>query len=372
MIPYVLCYCFCIYFSYRAETVLKCNKKIWFTVYSLLTVLLPTVLAGCRDYSVGVDINIYVHPAFEYALKYSSLVSFLEFNAAWYKSVDVLFAILVYVVSRFTNNCHWVLLVISALINGFFYAGFVKMRQYTKIWFGMAMFLLYYYIPSLNIMRQMLAAAIIFYSFSYLLEKEYVKFVLGVAIAALFHSSGLFGFVYLLIHKYMKGRYKAVKSLFLMATATAISLFLPYFVSVLVHVGVFPVKYLNYVSGHLQGSKLNIVLIALCFIRLMIVVLNEKVLLKINNNNDLLLQCGILDFMLYFLKVYSEYASRLNLYTGPAFCLLAGQLPSAATEDHNKKLYAAFLLGIGFIYWMYSFVVQGYHSAIPFVFSINP
>ena len=372
MIPYILCCLFCLCFSYRAEKALNDNKKIGFITCSVLAVLLPTALAGCRDYSIGVDINIYVRPSFKYALQYNSLISFLKFNAAWYKSVDVLFAILVYVVSRFTVNCHWVLFAVSSLINGFFYIGFVRMRKYIKIWFGMAMFLLYYYIPSLNIMRQMLAAAIMFYSFSFLLEKKYTKYTIGVVIAALFHSSGLFGLIYLFIYKYLKGKYKFVKGLALMTIATVTFVFLPQLVSILVHVGVFPTKYLNYVSGDLQGSKINIILIALNVSRLLIVALNAKVLLKNSHNNELLMQCGLLDFMLYFLKVYSEYASRLNLYTGPAFCLLAGQLPKVATKMHSKKFYTAFLWGIGFIYWIYSFVVQGYHDAIPFVFSIAP
>ena len=80
--------------------------------------------------------QVYVLPTFEQARRFGNITSWLAFNATWYKSVDFLFAVLTYAISRVTDNAHFLLFAIALLIDGFFYAAWVRFRSMFRYGLG--------------------------------------------------------------------------------------------------------------------------------------------------------------------------------------------------------------------------------------------
>ena len=200
MIPYIICFIAVAIFSYFAERSLGNKRRTKYIIYSLIAVLIPSVMAGCRDYDIGADIGVYVLPTFNQALRYSNLIDFLVFNSTWYKSVDILFAILSFFVSRFTTNCHWMLFAIALICNTCFYLGWVKLRRFVPVWLGMLLYLFMYYNQSYNHMRQMLAASILFFALQFIFEEKYIHYIICVILAIMFHSSAIMGFAILFLY----------------------------------------------------------------------------------------------------------------------------------------------------------------------------
>lgn len=70
----------------------------------LLAILLPSFLAGYRDYTIGTDVLVYGNIWFHNAILSNNFWNYMEW--ANNSSIGVLYATFNYVVSRFTSNVH--------------------------------------------------------------------------------------------------------------------------------------------------------------------------------------------------------------------------------------------------------------------------
>ena len=92
------------------------RKGLAFWSVSFIAILPPSVLAGIRDFTIGTDINHYVVTNFVQALGYDN---FFEFNkyilqiqsdfVGLPNNTESGYNLLVFLVSRFTQDAHWVL-----------------------------------------------------------------------------------------------------------------------------------------------------------------------------------------------------------------------------------------------------------------------
>lgn len=123
------------------------------------------------------------------------------------------------IVGLFTKNSMYIMIVVSLIIIVLFFIQFKKYSTY--IWLSVLMFVNVgaYYI-SFNIIRQIIAAAIIFSGSRFLYEKKPKNYFIIIAVAALFHKSALImiPFYFILNFKFN------VKKLFLASTALFVSM----------------------------------------------------------------------------------------------------------------------------------------------------
>lgn len=157
-----------------------------------IAVLLPCVLAGCRDYSVGADIGTYALPTFDAAL---AIDDPLYWTAFMIVGSELLYWWLPWILARFTENGHWLLFATQLLITGPTYFALKKYKKLFAIdmWFAMLLWNLAMYNLSLNAMRQSIAISFVFLAMAYLIERQYRLVFTYMVIAFGFHNSGLFG-----------------------------------------------------------------------------------------------------------------------------------------------------------------------------------
>ncbi|WP_193064917.1 EpsG family protein [Oceanobacillus oncorhynchi] len=102
------------------------------------------------------------------------------------------------IIGTFTNNEVYLFIVVSFVTLACFYYQFNKYSVY--IWLSVLMFVtvgsLY---PSFNIMRQILATAIVFAGSTFLYERKMTKYFLVVLVASLFHTTSLIMFPFYFI-----------------------------------------------------------------------------------------------------------------------------------------------------------------------------
>ena len=101
-------------------------------VIAFIGILLPCILAGLRDESIGTDVLVYVKPIFTAAENSSSFSDFLSYSwfFSWkYKYVyehEIGFTLLVFVITKITGSLSAVLLSIQLFISTFIYKGIKK------------------------------------------------------------------------------------------------------------------------------------------------------------------------------------------------------------------------------------------------------
>lgn len=101
-------------------------------------------------------------------------------------------------IGAFSSNETLVFIAVSLITLTCYYRQFSKHSTY--IWLSVLMFVtIGSYYPSFNIMRQILAAAIIFSGSKYLYERKFFRYLLVVLLASFFHSSSLIMIVFYFI-----------------------------------------------------------------------------------------------------------------------------------------------------------------------------
>ena len=179
---YIVCFFLSALFAYfdtRDEQKKNIGALGW------IAILLPAVLAGLRDFSVGTDTVTYVKTFHKIAGQ-----TFTQFVTAK-DYMEIGFRFLFFIVSRFTDDPHWALFAAHLFIMIFIYKGLRDNGARSYTWLGLTVFYLMFFSTSLNIIRQYMAAAIIVWGFGYVKKEKILKWFLAVVLASLFHKTAI-------------------------------------------------------------------------------------------------------------------------------------------------------------------------------------
>lgn len=170
MIPYVICTILSCFFIRMGTRDNMKAKRI--NIWVILALLIPSILAGARDISVGTDTSTYGVPFFTYALQ-RSFESYMATAGG-----DPLWLILVYGLSRLTANVFWELFLIEFAILFFTYKTLKQYDLGKYTWIGFLVFHMMFYSFTLNLMRQFVSLSILLYSFRYIKEHKWKRYFL--------------------------------------------------------------------------------------------------------------------------------------------------------------------------------------------------
>lgn len=182
--------------NFRLAYLLRKYKTIKI-LFVLIGLLLPCVLAGARDNTIGTDVLVYGDAYLNYAQRYNSLSSFMNFD---YLGGEPLFKILSYVSAHYFGQFGYYFTLEFACVLPI-YATFVCRGWERYSWLGMLIYYLCFYSFSLNLLRQSIAMSIIFWSYNYIVERKPIKFCVSVVIAAGFHLTAAIMLLLYPIHR---------------------------------------------------------------------------------------------------------------------------------------------------------------------------
>ncbi|MCL2212276.1 MAG: EpsG family protein [Oscillospiraceae bacterium] len=221
------------------------------TVAIVLFMLLFT-LAALRAQSVGIDLYWYDY-FFREALLFNNFGDVIS-RYGWQ---DISFYALNFLISRFTNNFQIYLLVTSFIPLIIFFCVFYKKSK--MLWLSVIIFLgLGFFAATMNLLRQIIAMAIIAIALKYAEEKKIGKFLLCVMFAASFHLTAVVCIpMYFFAHHKINSK-NYIKYVFIIVTAF---LFSNYIIVILVELYL-DGRYTEYlVSG--QGYTLLMILLGI-------------------------------------------------------------------------------------------------------------
>lgn len=156
---------------------MKIKEKSVKCLIALVALLVPSIVAGIR-YGIGTDY-------------YSYLSIFENIKSGNEVRTEIGFNFLNLLVANMGGNIHVLFFLISFLTFLFIYLSLHKYRKSISVGLGMFIFMLLFYHDSFNGVRQVLAVSILLYSFNFIIEKRFWKFLITVLLASSFHLSSL-------------------------------------------------------------------------------------------------------------------------------------------------------------------------------------
>lgn len=162
---------------------LKDNK-----LFLVLGVVALSLGAGLRNDNVGLDTYQYVS-----AFKTNFSVIWL-FKETGFREISRL------LMNAFSGNTTCLFLLYAAVTNALILYRLWDFRKDCSYSYMAFLYITLHYINTLNIMRQYIAIAIVFFATRFLEKKGYMKFLLAVLLASVFHSSALLGLFFFFVY----------------------------------------------------------------------------------------------------------------------------------------------------------------------------
>jgi len=158
------------------------NKKCVWAV-----VIILTLFSGLRAYSVGIDTSNYVNSF--------NLIEDGELRYAY--GLETSFKYICYGFLSIIPSSTALLTFLALITHGFIIWRMWDFRQVAAFGTMVACYYMGFFFLSLNVIRQFCAIAIVVYSSRFLSRHQNIRYLIGVMIASLFHTSALIAVVFL-------------------------------------------------------------------------------------------------------------------------------------------------------------------------------
>ena len=317
MFPYIIVIILTTILTYFAQKTIN-KSKILFVFISILIIIIPSLLAGFRNKTNGIDILVYEKYLFSDA---QQATSFIDYYIS--EDSDLLFLAINYIASCLSDKFGMALFLIEFCCMLFTYLAIVKMRKYAPMWLSILIYLLCYYNLSFNLMRQMVATSFLLYAFTFLLKDNNIKkFIILSIISFFFHKTAFLAslfFIYIFWALNSTQNRKTKTIVYVLGCFSILILF-QILLSMLANLGGRFESYVAY-GGMAGGNDWKPTIITIFVLGDMILLVLSYFLHykenKLQRENYILFMIVITDLMSQFLGKYTGFASRMSCY----FCI---------------------------------------------------
>jgi len=360
----------------------------------IVGLLLPCILAGLRDISIGTDVSWYVKKIFDASVFSNNFRDYFDTiilnnpaEGLLYRvsSHEFGFVMVEYLTQRIFNNFQLLLFILEGLIIipvYFAVKKFDSIRNEKKIWLSMLLYYLLLYNAGLNAIRQFISISFLFYGVSCFInnsEKKYQNIIVSFIVAVLFHKSSWMGIIYYVGYCFLTKQFKLVFSnnrkisssmllLILILTGGLMFLYIPGLNDLILSFFNIGYRYSSYIKGTFGISGGFVFCIPIIFIFF----INKKNFKKKARKNYLFyIYCYILYMLCIQLSTGATLnASRLswnfqifNIVSLP--CLFNNLINS---KFESKNISNTILICMCLFYWFYKIVYRGYYDTYPYKF----
>lgn len=338
-----------------------------------IALLIPCLIAGVRASEIGTDTAGYLVPMFQAAVKAKNFQEYL--SSSWYhlwryiyiEDYEIGFSMLVYIISKVFRSIVAVQFVIEVLaIFPIFFA--VNRRKEYPVWLCMLVYYLMFYNTSLNLMRQSIAMAFVLLAFQYLSESDWIKYLIFMVVASLFHTSALLGLgigvIYLAVQKKVKLRQTKVDSrdmamIIILLAAILIVANINVIVKILEMTGF--EKYTFYVSGNVTFMPRQLIK---RLPPLLLLIASWKTLRENEKEFRFYTVMLGLDIICAQFTSVSIYGGRIALFFSEFNIMSYAALYAKGRFQKITKIMVLLYLAI---YWLFFFVVRAQDSTVPYM-----
>ncbi len=381
-----------IYFSSFFISVLllfMAEKKYFSNKFlTIIALIIPILLAGLRKEGIGTDTEVYANVLYQAAKEANDFFDYLGKNV--YSSFqnkpvsnwEIGYNLLVYVSVKLTGSFQGILFFTHFFIIFLIYKGLKDFKGYFWTFWAILIFYFMFYGSSLNIMRQWLAIAIIFYGTHYLQQNKDERFIAMVLIAMLFHNSAFIGMIIWLVYKYLQaGDVKKkllingkvidndiIKILMILLTGIIALLGLSVIANFLGSINSVFARYVRlYISGTVHLMPMQ-VLRRLPLLLLMVINWRR---LRVTSPSVPFLYCmTILDLIASQLGGITAQSSRIGYYFSIYEIILLAEL-TYVQKGKKRILYYILIAIYSIAVFYYDNILMGRAEIVPYLFYFN-
>ena len=355
-----------VYFAYVAS---KSKHKETIVLYSLISLLIPCVVGGLRAHSVGIDTIVYGRRMFQDAMLAESMADYIIGTRA----NEIGFKFVCYVAAKLTeheNGCYFAYQLCTVPC---IYIGAWKHRKD----FSMPLLLLIWYfmlyLGTYNIMRQAVAAAVIFMEIDRLEKKQYFKFSIAIIIASMFHTSALIAFPTMLgLHVFINSRFMPKSMIVKMIAGcalTALLMFLRPIMELIVLSLDVLAKYRSIVDA--KQSTFQITSFLMYAGELFMLLFYSKhakhVFVHEGYNNFEFYKYNLLFALVFPLIIrMHNFAIRVLVYSTYLNCFVLAAFPLFSSKKHLKLVLMVIAVGASALYFIHIEIIRQQAGAWPY------
>ena len=341
MIKYFLVFFISTIFAYISEINYKTNKKKIATIFSLIAIFIPCLMAGLRASGVGTDTKVYINGVFIYIVNHVSTISDLlvYINQG---TIEPLYMLFNFLISKISSNLCVLYFALEVLIILPAYFGCKKLGKRFNVSSSLCylIFLILFFNKSLNMCRQAIAMSICFYSLDYVFDKKLLKYITCMIVAFLFHRSTIIFLPVYFIYKIINNGSKKDNTIIFLSVLILLFSVLVFknIVEIMISIGALSEKYKSYIYVRSENHNIKFIEIFSEFIVLCLSILSSKKLIKISNDNKLIIYCTILSFIMFLFGFNAAYSQRISYYYSLFLIPMLPQISMLFHGEGAKKL----------------------------------
>ncbi|MFB5515768.1 EpsG family protein [Enterococcus gallinarum] len=315
--------------------------------------LLPILVSGYR-YFVGTDYanNMMLFENLKKA-NFNELIRQTNFNEPFYVFLNRIGSIL------FIENSVGIFFLSAIITFYFIYKTILYFKSKYDINTFLSLWIFYcsFFPLMLNIQRQMIAVSIIAYSYTKLIEKRYVSFIVYCIIATFFHSSAIIILPMILLELF-RNRMKFVYVILIVSP-----LFTSTLITLISDIPFFSKYFYRYALEKNGLSIISLIEIAIFLIPLFVF---KNEIIKKDKNINILFPISLFTIPIIFLSSYQNWFSRSVYYISILEVVLIPLIiKSQEKKDKYHLMYAGFFLYF-FLYFVLKFYIVGNEEIFPY------
>ncbi|WP_195851043.1 EpsG family protein [Aerococcus tenax] len=320
-------------------------------IFSILTVSIPAIVAGYR-YGIGTDYFTYLE----------------ILNGNFIRSdFEPIFELIVSFSRSMPNSSFVYFFMMNFITNLFIFLGLKFYENKINTSFSVFLYLISFYLVSYNASRQLMGIAIVFYSFQYILRKDFIRFIFWTIIATMCHVTAIIilPFYFIINFRGLKKLSLDLKFLFIFILIFFVMLNLDLIVQFITSLFLSNNYYASYfVKDGLKnvsflGIIRNLVLISLG------IFLFGKRMYSLNEVKIFLLYCSgmIIDLSgsFYLNPTVQRAAFPLSI----SYLVYVPILLKKA-NDRNEKIIKIFIITYILMEYTFDYFIMGYNNVVPY------
>lgn len=327
------------------------KRKVLIIFFIVLIIAILTIIASIR-YDVGTDFFNYIGTYEKYKT--------VEITKIFKLDIEITFALIAKIAYLIGNET--IMFAIYSIITvGFIIASILKRKDKISISLSMFLYLFLFFLNSFNGMRQYAAISIIAFSYTFISERKFLKFLICVIVASLFHNTAiLFLPFYFLAQEPKENLSKKKRLLFLFLKIVIVCAILGIMLNINKFISIFAglgIESFNrfYAYTNIERSGRNLMILVNLAV-LMFVLIYRKKIVKYDKENNILFFFLVIDVVLTLSGFIAPVLKRIALYFEISQIYL---LPSIPKVVQNKKEKQFLTLGI-MIYAVAIFIISVY------------
>ena len=353
---------------------LKIKNKAIRVVLTLMSLLLPCVMAALRGLSVGTDTKGYVLSLYQDARNANSYQELVSFSKAVYYSVDHAYLFINYLVAKCGFSFPTLLFVIQCLIVlPIFYAIKLNTKNSKGLIIGMLLFYLTFYNLSLNMVRQSIAIAFVLLGFSlFMNRKEKWSKVLSILLLLIgfgFHDTAIIALPLLVLYCLFvtkKINQKTKQAIFIILSVFAIlaTVFYSPILNFIGSSGIYPkaIMYMN----RFAIMDINYLGVVRNAIILFTVFAMRKNISEKDGNAYFPMFLALINLMFGILSSFIMYIDRIAYYA--LFIDLLLYVPYIMTKRKKADWFSLALILFFILQWVIVILINNSNGTLPYVF----